>query len=136
MDWKQRNFHCEGYKKSQEEPRSRSSETWHLPALDRSLNSAEVEGSSFRIQPQNRRQHEHGRDHRIQKEFDRRIHSPAMSIHADEQGHRNQRRFPEEVKLEKIQGNEYPDQRRFQDQQQNKKFLHPISNRIPRDQNT
>ena len=70
----------------------------------------------------------------IQEELHRRIDAPLVAIHADQQRHRDQRGFPEEVEQEKIERDEDADQRRLQHQQQNEEFLHPVVDRPPRDQ--
>ena len=57
-----------------------------------------------------------------------------MAENADQQRHGNQRGFPEEIEEEQIQRSEHADQRRFQNQQQDEKFLHPLVNRLPRNQ--
>jgi hypothetical protein len=57
-----------------------------------------------------------------------------VAKHADEQGHRNQRRFPEEVEDKQVEGNEDAEQRSFHHQKKDKKFLHPLLNGSPGNQ--
>ena len=59
-----------------------------------------------------------------------------MAVHANQQRHRNQRGFPEEIEEEQIERNKYADQGCFQDQQQDEEFLDPLVDGFPRDQYT
>ncbi len=88
----------------------------------------------MRVKPQNRRQHEHRCNHGVHKKLHRRIHLALVAEHANQQRHRNQRCFPEEIKEEQIKRHEHANQRRFQNQQQDEEFLHPLVNRLPRNQ--
>ena len=72
----------------------------------------------------------------VQEEFDSRVNlvpvpdipiSKAIGIEG---------RFPEEVKQEQVQSNEHANQRRFQDQQDDEEFLHPLIDGFPGDQHT
>src|SRR6185312_944922 len=74
------------------------------------------------------------RDHRVQEELHRRIHLAPVAEHSDQQRHGNERGFPEEVEEEQIKGDEDADESGFHDQQQNKKFLYPVVDGVPRDQ--
>ena len=57
-----------------------------------------------------------------------------MAVHADQQCHRDQRRFPEEIEQEQVERGENANQSRFQNQQQDKEFFDPLMNRSPRNQ--
>ena len=57
-----------------------------------------------------------------------------MAIHADQQSHRDQRPFPEEVEQEQVQRGENADQGRLKQQQQNEKFLYALMYRGPGNQ--
>ncbi len=58
-----------------------------------------------------------------------------MAVHADEQRHRDKCRFPKEVEQEEIKRRENPDQRRFEQQQEDEEFLYTLVNGGPRDEN-
>ena len=94
----------------------------------------EIEAAGVRVQPDDRRQHEHRRDHGVQEELHGGVNLAAVTVHADEQRHRDQRRFPEEVEEEQIERDEDADHRGLQDQHQDEEFLHPVVDRLPRDQ--
>src|SRR5258708_32521736 len=57
-----------------------------------------------------------------------------MPEHSDQQRHRNQRGFPEEVKQEQIEREENADQSGFQHQQQNEKLFDPLMDGFPGNQ--
>ena len=111
-----------------------ASKSWHASAANRVLNHDKIEAAGLGIQPHNRRQHEHRADHGEQEKLHRGINLASVAVHADQQRHRDQRRFPEEVEQEQVERGENADQRRLQHQQQDEEFLHPLVNRIPRNQ--
>src|SRR5581483_9249818 len=96
--------------------------------VDGILNGYKVEASGLGVQPKNRGQHENRSDHGVQKELDRGIHLPSMTIHADQQRHRDERGFPEEIKQEQIQGSEDTYQAGLKYQKQNEEFFDAIVN--------
>ena len=106
----------------------------HLPAANCILNGHKIESPDFGIEPKDRRQHEHGGNHGVHEEFYRGVDFAPVAVHSDQQRHRNQRGFPEEVEQEQIQRDEDADHRGFQHQQQDEEFLHPLMNRVPRNQ--
>src|SRR5580658_2763009 len=134
MEREERNLHRKRDEKAQEEPLSRGGEVWHSSARDLIANNHEIKAASLCIQPEDSHQHEHGRDHRIQKEFHRRVYLALVAEHPDQQRHGNQRRFPEEIEQEQIERSEDADQRGFQNQQNDEEFFNPVMDRFPRDQ--
>src|ERR1039457_448914 len=58
-----------------------------------------------------------------------------MSPDADDQRHRNQGGFPEEVEEEQVERDEAADHRSLEDQHQDEKFFHLSIYRLPRNQN-
>src|SRR5271165_1084037 len=136
MERKQRHLNCKRNKESQEQPLRRRSKARYRAVVDRRLNGHEVKAAGFCIQPENPRQHEYRRDHGVQEKLDGRIHPASVPVHSNQQGHGNQRRFPEEVKQEQVERDENPDQSGFQDQKKNEKLFDPLVNRIPRNQHT
>ena len=89
----------------------------------------------MRVKPKDRRQHEHRADHGVHEELHRGINFALVAKNSNQQRHRDQSGFPEEVKEKQIKRREHADQRRFHDQEQDEKFLHPVVNRIPGNQN-
>ena len=134
VERKQRNLDRERQEEAEEEPLRRGREVRHSTARDLIANHDEIEAAGMRVQPQNRRQHKHRRDHGVHEEFHGGIDLALVPENADQQRHRDQRGFPEEIEEEEIEGSEDADQRGLQDQQQNEKFLYPVVHRLPRDQ--
>ena len=90
------------------------------------LDGDEIEAAGVRVQPDDGGQHEHRRDHGVQEELHRSIDLAAVPVHADQQRHRDQRGFPEEVEEEQIERDEDADHRGLEHQQQDEEFLHPV----------
>ena len=109
-----RDLHGERNKEPQKKPGRRTRKILDLAVVDRGLDADKVKCAGLRVKPQNCRQHEHRRNHRVQKEFHRSIHASFVPIHTNQQSHRDQRGFPEEVKEEQIKRDENPDQRGLQ----------------------
>ena len=128
MEREQRHFHSEGSEKSEEKPERSGSEVRNLASADRVLDRNKIEAADFGVEPQNCCQHEYRRNHRKQEEFDGSVDPPFVPEDADEQGHGDQRGFPEEIEEEQIKRSEHADQCRLQHQQQDKELLHPIVN--------
>src|SRR5271166_6340877 len=123
MYWEERHLDREGHKESQEEPQCRLPETGDLSSLNEVLDGYKVEAAGAGIEPQDCGQHEHRRDHGVQEELDRGVDPAAMAENADDQRHRDERRFPEEVKQEQIERDEDADHRRLKHQHEDEEFL-------------
>src|SRR5262249_50093573 len=102
--------------------------------LESILDGYKVKGALSRravnvdVKPDDPSQHEDRGDHGVQEELDGGIDAPLMSIHADHQRHRYQRRFPEDIKEEQIQCDKNADHRRLEYQHQDKKISHATMN--------
>ena len=99
-----------------------------LATRDLIANDHEIETAGMRVQPKNRRQHKHRRNHGVHEKLHRCVDFALVSKDADQQGHRDQRRLPEEIKEEEVERGEDADQRGLHDQQQDEKFLYPVVN--------
>ena len=130
----ERDLDRKGDEEAEEEPQRGVFETGHAAAANRVLNHGEIETAGLGVEPKNCRQHEHRADDGKQEILHRGVDPPSVAVHADQQRHRNQRRFPEEVEQEQIERGENADQGRFQDQQQDEEFLDPLVDRSPRNQ--
>ena len=130
----ERNLNRKSNKEAKKKPERSATKAGHAPVVNRILNYDEIKAAGLRIQPQNRRQHKHRADKGKEEILDRRIYLASMAVHADQQRHWNQSRFPEEIEQEQIKRGEDADQRRLQNQQQNEKFFHALVNRGPGDQ--
>src|SRR5208282_4274484 len=123
-----------GDEEAEEQPQRGGFETGHAAAANRVLDDDKIEAAGLRIQPNNRRQHERRAEEGEQKKLHRGVNLASMAVHADQQRHRNQRRFPEEVEQEQVERGENADQSRLKDQQKDEEFLHSLVNRSPGNQ--
>src|SRR5258708_37353173 len=114
MKREERYFYGERDKESEEEPLRRGGKVFHVTALDRMLNVDEVEASRLAVEPDNRRPHEDRSDHGEQEILHGRVNAASVAVHADQQRHRDARRFPEEVEQEQVERREKADQRGLQ----------------------
>jgi hypothetical protein len=71
-----------------------------------------------KIQHQDRDQHQHAADQRVQEKLDRRVLAPRAAPDADQEVHGQQYDFPEHVEQEEIQGQKDSQHARFQQQEQ------------------
>src|SRR6185437_7190858 len=92
---------------------------------DRVLNGDVVEAAGLGVEKDDGGQHEGGGDHGEEEELHRRVNAPLVAIHADDERHRDEGEFPEEVEEKQVEGNEYAEQRGFQNEQEDEEFLHP-----------
>jgi len=88
----------------------------HRSAHDLVAHDHEVEAAGMRVQPEDCRQHEHGADHGVHEKLYRGVNFALVAEDADQQRHRDQRGFPEEVKEKEIERGEDADQRGFEKQ--------------------
>src|ERR1700722_11694006 len=103
MKREERNLDGEGDEESKEEPRRSGCEAGNAAATNCLLNDYEIKAADLRIEPNNRGQHEHRSDKSKEEIFYGGVDLAPMAVHADQQRHRNQRRFPEEVKEEQVE---------------------------------
>ena len=87
------------------------------------------EGALVDAQPQDRQQHQDRARHGVQEELDRRIHAPRTAPHADQEVHRHQGEFPEDVEQEQVQRHEHTDHAHFQQQEEDHEVLDPLLDR-------
>ncbi len=101
------------------------------PAGEQMLELGEVEGSRLGIEPDDGRQHEDRGNHGVEEKLDGGVDPALVSEDADDESHRDQRGFPEEVKEKEIERDEDADHRRLQQQQKDEELLHAIVDRLP-----
>ena len=126
MKREERNLYGECQEESQEQPWCCGGEAWYRAAHDLFPNHNKIEAAGLSVEPQNRGQHEHGSDHGVHEEFHRGVDLAFMAEDSYEQGHGNQRCFPEEVEEKQVEGSKHSNQSRLQNQQQDKEFLDPL----------
>src|SRR6185437_6288260 len=78
------------------------------------------------IQHQDAEQHQHAAHQRVQEEFDCGVKAPRATPNADDEVHRHQDHFEEDVEQEEIERDENADHARLQQQKKRVEFLHPL----------
>ncbi len=74
-------------------------------------------------------QHQDGAGQRVEEELDRRVEPPLPSPDADQEVHRHEHHFPEDVEEEEVEAAERPDHERLQEQQQDVVLLQALGDR-------
>ncbi len=98
-DW---NLDRKGDEEAEEEPQRGGFEAGNLSGANSVLNGDKIEGAGFRVEPQNRCQHEHRADEGEEEILHGGVDFASVAVHADQERHRNQRRFPEKIEQEQI----------------------------------
>src|SRR5579884_3181648 len=83
VEREQRNLHRERNEEAEEEKFSSVIESRNGSTLNCALYFDVIKTAGLDVKPDDRRQHEHRRDHRVQEEFHRGIDATLMSVHAD-----------------------------------------------------
>ena len=83
----------------------------------RSESSADIESVRVEVNRQDRKQHQHRTCQRVQEEFDRRIEPPLAAPDADQEIHRHEHHFPENVEEHEIERHENAEHARLQQQE-------------------
>ncbi len=103
-------------------------ESRNRSTLDRALNLYVIKAAELNVEPDDCCQHEDRRDHCVEEELYCCIDAALVSVHADHQRHRNQRRFPEDIEEEEIERDENADHGCLEDQHDDEEFLHRTMN--------
>ena len=82
-------------------------------------------------QPQDRQQHQDRACHGVQEELDRRIHTLRAAPDADQEIHRHEREFPEDVEQEQVLRQENAHHADFEQQEEDHEFLDALFDRRP-----
>ena len=113
MKREERHLYGERNEEAKEEQSDAASKPGTVPLWIIS-NRDKIEAAGLGIKPKNRSQHKHRTDHGEEEIFHSGIDFAPMAIHANQQGHRDQYRFPEEKsEQEQVERGKYADQRRF-----------------------
>ena len=96
-----------------------------IPAI-RQLVVIELSQIAVEIEHQNGDQHQHAADQREEEELDRRVFAPRSAPDADQEIHRQQHDFPEDVEQEEIECQKDAHHARFQQQEQDAVGLHML----------
>jgi len=85
----------------------------------------------LQVQVDERDEHEHRAQERVEKELDRRIHAARSAPHADDDEHRDEHRFPKDVEEQCVERREHADHEPFKDEEGREILCWPVLNRIP-----
>jgi hypothetical protein len=91
----------------------------------------DVGGAGVRVHGEHGEQHQHRTQQRVEEQLERGVDAPGAAPDADNQEHRDQDAFEEDVKHHHVEGAEHADHQRFQDQEGDHVFLHPVGDRLP-----
>src|SRR5207244_5939957 len=83
------------------------------------------------VQRQDRQQHDYRSRQGVQKKFDGCVQPAVASPRSDQEVHRNEHHFPENVEEEEVERDEDADHAGLQEQQQNVVFLGPLMDSAP-----
>ena len=99
---------------------------------DRHIHEAEeIEAARLQIQVDKRNQHQHGTEERVQEELEGRVNAALATPDTDDQEHRDQHGFPEDVEQQAIECAEHTDHQPFQDQEGGEILCRPALDRVP-----
>ncbi len=125
MHWPHGHFHREGNQEGEENQNLRR----HAQRILLEVGNQETAG--LEIQVQQRHQHEHRTEKGVQKELERGIDPARSTPDADNQEHRDQHRFPEDIEQRRIQRREHADHQPFHEQERRHVLRHPILDHFP-----
>ncbi len=104
MKREDRNLDGEGEKKRQRDPEERA--CGKNAAGDLVLKVSEVEGSGFRVEPEDCDEERSGGDESEEEEFERSGRAVFAAVHGDEYGHGDERELPEAVVEHEVERDE------------------------------
>ena len=96
----------------------------------------DIRGAGLVPQQKNGQQHQHGTEQGIKKQLEGRINTPLSAPYADDQEHRDQHAFEEDVEHHEVEGAEHADHHGLKDQEGDHIFAHPGLHCFPGRQNT
>ena len=94
-----------------------------------SCSVVELAQIAVEVQHQDGDQHQHAAEQRVEEELDRRVFAPRAAPDADQEVHRQQHHFPEDVEQEEVERQEDAEHARFEQQEQNAVGLHVLVDR-------
>ena len=85
----------------------------------------------YDAQPQDRQQHQDRAGHGVQEELDGGVDAPRSAPDADQEVHRDEREFPEDVEQEQVLRQEDADHAHFEQQEEDHEILDALLDRCP-----
>src|SRR5262245_12299820 len=125
MKWKHRNFDCKSNEECQEHPVLNVA---RQPEFHQFQNiKSECAGNTLvvEIKCQDTKQHQNGTEEGVQEKFDCRVKLSWSAPNADQEVHRHQHHFPENVEQHKIKRDKYTDHPCLQKQHEHVIFFEP-----------
>src|SRR3954469_8351767 len=102
-----------------------------MSGRERLADRGEVEAAGVHVEPNNGCEHEDRGDHGVQEELYGSVNASLVSVHADDQRHRDQRGFPEDVEEEEVERYEDAEHRRLKQQHEDEEFFYAPVYRVP-----
>ena len=130
VEWEQRHLDRKGKEKA-DKGGGRNQNVFgerHVRLPRSQKRNVESVGRRVQVQRDDAQKHKHRARQRVHKELDSRVLRAVriVSPNTDEEIHRHQTNFPEQVEQEQVEGNKHTHHAHFQQQEQGKKFLDPM----------
>jgi hypothetical protein len=103
----------------------------HKAQADAASMVRDVEGVGLDAEEQNGNQHQNGTSHGVKEELDRGIHAARSTPNTDEEVHRDEGEFPEDVEQEEILREEDAHHAYFQKEEEDHEVLHAVFHGCP-----
>src|ERR1041384_5711820 len=124
MQREERDFNGEGHKKRQEEQHLLARGKRELTARQHIENGGVAERMGAVVEIDDRRQHQYGAGHGVQKELHGGVDAALMSPDADQEIYGHEGNFPEHIKQKQVLGQKDSDESELKQQQEGVEFLH------------
>ncbi len=117
--------------------RERGEEGEPQPALHRdgemggAQQHVDIGGARIEIHPEDGEQHQHRAEQGVEEELHAGVNAPLATPHADDEIHRDQAAFEEDVEQHKVERTEHADHQRLEDQERDHVLAHPLLDRGP-----
>ncbi len=126
MEGKHGNLDCKGQGESAKEPVLRSDRKAKLVEFQKIKGIVPGCLSMNEIHDEDRHKHQNASHHGVKKELDRGVHPPLwVSPDPNQEIHRNEHDFPENVKQDQIEGHQRPHHARFEEEEGNHELFDP-----------
>ena len=113
--------------------KARNSHNWIFAGMPPcAINVRHREGVACDAKPEDGKQHQDGTSHRVQEELDRGIQAARAAPDADQEVHRDEGEFPEDVEQEQVLRQEHAHHAHFQQQEEDHEILDAVLHRRPR----
>ena len=132
VERKQRDLDAEGERKGEEAEELRSVRQDHLAQRLVVERPHAGERVVLHVEVKNRDDHEQRADHRVDDELDGRVETTLTAPDPDDEVHRDEHHFPEDVEEEQVERGEGADHAGLEDEQRDDELAHLLVDREPR----